>query len=150
MNERKNNNVKSVNVKKDDLMAFIYFAKVKKNANGEHLEVFDIDRESDFSVTGKDLIEAGTSADYFAEEEKISKTKLAEILIHSPNKPFTVCFDKTNGSERVLRGRLIAPEPLLGRSTVEDLDVTGKNRLRLVDHRTLKWMVVDGVKYVVK
>lgn len=149
MNERKKNPIVASKVRQDDLMAFIYFAKIKKNVNGIHLSVQDIDNNSNFSVNGSELIESALSADYFAEEEKVTKTHLAEILINSSNRPFTVCFDKADGTERTLRGRLIAPEPLLGRSTVEDLDVETGNRMRLVDHRTLKWMVVDGVKYIV-
>ena len=40
---------------------------------------------------------------------------------------------------------------LLGRSLCEDLDLPeGRNRLREVDHRTIKYLIVDGVKYVVK
>jgi len=33
---------------------------------------------------------------------------------------------------------------------VEDLEVKGVNRLRQVDHRTIKYLIVDGVKYMVK
>jgi len=76
--------------------------------------------------------------------------KAAEILVNAYHRPLTVCFVKNDGTERTLRGRLVKPEPLLGRSTVEDLDVTNGNRLRLVDHRTIKWIVVDGTKYTVK
>ena len=58
---------------------------------------------------------------------------------------------KQDGTERTLRGKLVKPEPLLGRSMVEDLDSDDKkNRLRQVDHRTINWLVVDGVKYTVK
>lgn len=149
MNDRKTNRTQAAKVKADDIMAFTYYGKVK-NINSDRIEVYDLDNKYPFFVSGKDLIESATSADQFAEEEKISKTKMAEILIHCHNRPFTVCFDKTDGTERTLRGRLVAPEPLLGRSTVEDLDVTDGNKLRLVDHRTLKWLIVDGVKFVAK
>jgi hypothetical protein len=50
-------------------------------------------------------------------------TRIAEILITSPNRPLTVCFTKKDGTERVLRGRWIAQEALMGRSFVEDLDI---------------------------
>ena len=145
--------IKVSKIKDGDLMAFVYYTKVKSVKAGRPivLEVQNLDKEStDFQVHGKELIEKGFSADQFEEEIKVTKTRAAEILISSHNRPLTVCFEKTNGQERVLRGRLLTPEPLLGRSMVEDLDVTGKNRLRLVDHRTIKYLVVQGVKYVVK
>ena len=50
-----------------------------------------------------------------------------------------------------MRGRLITPEPLLGRSMVEDLDLAvTEHRQRLVDHRTIKFLIIEGVKYIVK
>jgi hypothetical protein len=80
----------------------------------------------------------------------VTMTRAAEILITSFNRPLTVRFVKKQGGERVLRGRLLRPEPLLGRSYVEDLDAKGDSRIRLVDHRTIKCLIVDGVKYTVK
>ena len=130
-------------------MAFVYYAKVKR-ASSDVLDVESIDKKGmDFKVEGKELIENGFSADQYDEEEKVSMTRAAEILVSSYNRPLTVCFDKNDGTERVLRGRLVHPEPLLGRSMVEDLDLPS-DRFRLVDHRTLKFLVVDGVKYSVK
>lgn len=140
-------------VKVGDLMAFMYYTTVKTVLNnGEALLVTDLDDENlrQISVQGKELVEKSFSADQYSEEVKENKTRVAEILVHSANRPLTVCFDKSDGEERTLRGRLVKPEPLLGRSMVEDLDVKGKNRLRQVDHRTLKWLIVDNVKYIVK
>jgi hypothetical protein len=138
-------------VKGDDLMAFITYAKVKAvSGDGLHLIVTDTDGR-EISIKGKDLIEGSFSANQYEEEKKVNKTEAAQILINAHNRPLTVCFLKADGSERVLRGRLIAPEPLLGRSMVEDLDVDDKkNRFRQVDHRTIEFLIVDGVKYVVK
>lgn len=144
------NTIELSSIKNEDIMAFTYFAKVKKT-NGKTVFAQDLDNPSnEFSVNGKELLEGSMSADFFSETEKVNKTRLAELLTYAGCSPFTVCFDKTDGSERILRGRMIAPEPLLGRSKVEDLDVDGKHRMRLVDHRTLKWLIVDCVKYVVK
>lgn len=112
---------------------------------------------SSFLVQGGDLIRSMASADLFEAEERVTKTRAAELLVTAYNRPFTVCFSKRDGSEHVLRGRLVQPEPLLGRSMCEDLDIdleesaapVGKrpSRLRLVDHRTIKWLVLDGVRY---
>jgi len=142
--------VEASKIKSGDLMAFVYYGKIK-DAKPNTLQVQSLgSSDMDFQVQGKELIESGFSADQFEEEVKVTKTKAAETLIASHNRPLTVCFDKTDGSERVMRGRLVTPEPLLGRSMVEDLDIVNGHRLRLVDHRTIKFLIVEGTKYVVK
>lgn len=153
--DRKKNKSEPGKVKVGDLMAFTYYVKVTQvNANGNSLMVNDLDGSTgtgDIRIDGKELVESSLSADQFAEEVKVSKTEAAELLVSSHNRPLSVSFMKTDGSERTMRGRLVKPEPLLGRSMVEDLDIVDpKNRIRQVDHRTINWLVVDGVKYVVK
>ena len=133
-----------------DLVAFTYYGIIKSNTNGYNVCVYDVDHKRDFFVNGKDLIASAMSADQFEKEEMSTMTKVAELFIHAYQRPFTVCFEKSDGTERLLRGRMIGPEPLLGRSKVEDLDVKDKNRIRLVDHRTIKWLILDNTKYVVK
>lgn len=152
MTDREKHDVKSDQVNTDDLMAFMYWVKVKKITNhGESLQVVNLDDEDSLiTINGKELIEKSMSADQHQDIQKVNKTKAAELLVNSTNRPFTVCFLKTDGEERVLRGRLVKPEPLLGRSMVEDLELKGVNRLRQVDHRTIKYLIVDGVKYTVK
>lgn len=148
-------------VKAGDLMAFIYWAKVKKinptmRVGGISIDAINVDDEQEFSVHGSSLIERSASADQFSKEVFVTKTELAEKLVSSHNVPLTVCFTKAkDGVDRVLRGRLIKPEPLLGRSMVEDLDLPSqgngpRGRLRLVDHRTLKWMIVNGIRFNIK
>jgi len=136
-------------VKRGDLMAFIYYAKVDE-VNGDELKVTDVDHNKVFEVHGDSLIQSALSADQFSSTKRITKTKAAEILISSPNRPLSVCFEKADGTERILRGRLVKPEPLLGRSMVEDLDISSSHRLRQVDHRTIRWLIVDGTKYTVR
>lgn len=143
-------NAKGIN--EGDLMAFTYYTKVKKVYGDHQLVVCDLDdNDNEITVTGKQLLENSFSADQYEREEKnASKTRVAETLIHSPNRPLSVCFLKADGSERVLRGKFVRHEDLMGRSMVEDLDIKSGNRLRQVDHRTIKWLIVDGVKYTVK
>jgi len=148
-NEKVTHPLKADEVKQNDIMAFVYYAKVDK-ASPDVLHVRNIDDGMDFRVEGKKLIERGFSADQYEETVKVSKTRAAEILISSYNVPLTVCFEKLDGEERVLRGRLVRPEPLLGRSMVEDLDIDDSHRQRLVDHRTIRYLIVEGVKYEVK
>ena len=113
----------------------------------------------------------------FEEEEKISLTNVATKLAEANSKCFTVCFttkvdekmvqeklkgvkgklsaaqakdlakDVLIGKETQLTGRLSRAEGKLGRSLVIDLPTQG---YRQVDHRTLKWLVIDNIKYTVK
>ena len=56
-----------------------------------------------------------------------------------------------HGEERTLVGHLLQSEPKLGRSQVIDLEVPlGENRIRLIDHRTINWLILKNVKYIVK
>lgn len=56
-----------------------------------------------------------------------------------------------HGEERIIVGHLIQSEPKMGRSQVVDLSVPHtEHSIRLVDHRSLQWMILRGVKYVVR
>ncbi len=149
--EQTKTKLKSADIKVGDLMAVIYYVKVEAvRFQGQEIVVKELDHaKSEIVIRGAELIENSLSADQFQETKKVSKTTAAELLIGSVNCPFTVCFEKSDGTERTLRGRLVKPEPLLGRSMVEDLDEE-KDRLRQVDHRTIKFLIVGGIKYVVK
>jgi hypothetical protein len=149
---KKINKTDPARIKAGDLMAIVHYVKVKSViANNYELFTSDVDLDNHtMRVQGKELLECAFSADQYSEELKVSKTQAAELLIHSPNRPFTVSFNKTDGAERTLRGRLVCPEPLLGRSMVEDLDETSDHKLRQVDHRTINWLIVEGTKYIVK
>lgn len=140
-----------------------------------------------FNIDGLDILEHEfVSADQFAEEEKVSRTELAEILMGARDSIFTVCFLKQvktselteaieglldrkgrkrdlkkdasalakkmiKGEERELVGYLLRTEPKMGRSLVVDLEVPiDEHRIRLVDHRTLQWIIFKNKKYIVK
>lgn len=131
-----------------DLMLFGYWAKVNNVTDGS-LSVTDVDTAERFEVKGSPLIDAAFSADTYSNTEKVTQTQIAERLVQSFNRPLTVQFTKKDGSNRLLRGRLLSSEHLLGRSYLQDLD-TDDNGTRLVDHRTISRLVVEGVEYVVK
>lgn len=142
----------SMKVKKGDIVAVQYFTKVTEvHEKGRTINVDQLDTEGDFSIRGRELVDQCFSADQFETTEAVTKTKAAEILSTSFNTPFTVVFVTQEGETRLLRGRLVQPEPLLGRSSVEDLDIPRtSHRLRLVDHRTIQSLIVNNVKYTVK
>jgi len=94
-----------------------------------------------------EIMEYSCSADIVDREEKASLSRIIDKLLTSGYKPFTVEFVKQNGEERVLRGAFIEHEQKLGRSIVQDLD-KGDDGICQVDHRTIKSLIIDGVKYV--
>lgn len=142
---------KATDIKVGDLMSITYYFKVTGKKDNAISCVDATNSKMSFDITGNELIETCTSADQFTTESRVTMTTAAERLISTHGEPFTVCFTKQEGGDRVLRGRLIAPETVLGRSKVEDLDLPPtENRMRLVDHRTIKWLVVGGKKYVVR
>lgn len=146
-------------VKVNDIMAFVYYGKVvhtlQNNNRESSLVMQDLDhKHQQFEVCGDDLIEFSSSADQFSREEKVTLTKAAEILTQCEHRPFTVCFIKASGHERVLRGRLLYHECLMGRSVVEDLDIisnrlTNESGIRQVDHRHILYIICNNVKYIV-
>ena len=139
---------KSVN--SNDVMAVITWVKVDRVAPNK-LEVTNLDNEEEFQVIGDTLIDGMHSADRYNAVTQVPLTKMADVLSKSYNTPFTVLFEKKDGELRTLRGRLLDSEPLLGRVKVEDLDIPkGEPRMRLVDNRTLKELIVGGVKYTLK
>lgn len=87
------------------------------------------------------------SSSKFSKTEKVTKTRLAEILVTAGDKPFTVGYFKQNGEYRILIGKLVTPEPLMGRSLVEDF-FAEDSRLRQVDHRTIQSIIIGGTKYI--
>ena len=119
------------------------------------------------------------NSDVYKEEVKVNLTELATKLAEANSQCFTVCFTtKVNekdvqeklsivkakdlknaatakalakeilvGRESTLIGRLSRAEGKLGRSLVIDLPTQG---FRQVDHRTLKWLVINNTKYIIK
>lgn len=105
----------------------------------------------EFLVKGQKLIEQTMfSSEQYSSEEKVSKTKAAEVLTNARDSVFKVDYIKQDGEDRTLIGHLLNTENLMGRSDVVDLQVTGGNPMRQVDHRTTKSIILKGVKYTVK
>ena len=142
--------------KAGDLISLTKYMKINSvsgNFPGKNsvLNVTDLHTGGKYDIIGEELHRACLSADEYTEIEKVTKTKLAELLVTSWGKPFTVVFEKLDGSERTLRGRLLSSESLFGRSTVEDMDIKDENkRVRQVTHDGLKSIIIDGILYTLK
>ena len=128
----------------------------------------------------KDIMEYEmNNANVFENEEKLPLTKIATKLTEANNTAFTACFtskvdekavkEKLSmckatdlkdeaaakalakelllGRERTITGRLSKAEGKMGRSLIIDLNTNGYGQ---IDHRTLKWLIIDNVKYTVK
>jgi len=152
-NVRKTHEIKPEQVKEGHIMAFIYYARVRAvHHGGNTLSVEGLTKGAprEFGVDGASLVTGALSADQFQETVMMSMSDVAHILATSFNVPFSVCFTKKDGTERVLRGRLIGEEPHTGFTWVEDLEKPDGDRIREVNVRELKWMIVGGVKYQVR
>lgn len=146
-------------IEKDHIIAFTRYMKVTRQPQNNNrywdrdsLQCDDLHNEKGrgVEIRGQELLKQLDSADEYAETTAVTMTKLATLLIEAGVKPFTVCFVKQDGDKRTLRGRLIVAEPLMGRSMVEDLDLPlddKAGRVRLVDHRTIEWLVINNVRY---
>lgn len=145
----------AINVHTKDIVARVVYGHVKDIALNSVLRedvmiCDDLDGGPEFKVVSRELIETFTSGTHYDSVEEKTKTQLAEILVNAGWMPFTVKFEKVDGTLRTLTGILVKPEPLLGRSLVRDLREENFDDLRLVDHRTIQWITVDSVRYVLK
>jgi len=136
-----------------------------KDSNGE-----------DFEISQKILESSTYNSSLYETEEKVTLTEIGKIFKDAKSKVFTVCYNikvdvkevkdllskvtkeefqnskdfaKTilTGSEKITVGRLYESEAKLGRSLVLSLP---NNHFASVDHRTIKWLIIKNVKYVVK
>lgn len=155
----------------------------KTDSGSEAVWVKNLENGQEYGIE-MEVADQYLSADTYDREEKLPLTQIVEILESVGDKVFTANFNKKpkdadvvkaisqlpvsdlqnkkklaecfKGEERTLRGRMIAPEPKLGRSTVIDLDIDKvmkgdyDTRIRLIDHRSLNWLIVNKTKYIVK
>lgn len=141
--------MKFAQIKKGEILSSTLYMEVL-NKDGNSVKVRDSNK-NEFTVQGKGLIEKTMNSNtQFDTEEKVSRTQAVEALLTAGDTVFTVEFTKADGTDRVLVGRLINTENHMGRSNVEDLLTTDTHKLRQVDHRTIKSLILRGVKYTVK
>lgn len=119
------------------------------------------------------------NASAFGSEEKLSLTKVAEILENANTACFTVCF-RTKLDENLVKDKLKSAKAgdfkdksklkEFAKDLIEGKEAVIVGRLskaagklgrslvidlptqgyRQVDHRTLKWLIIKNVKYTVK
>lgn len=70
--------------------------------------------------------------------------KFAEELIKNPILPYE------EGEDRVLRGFKIQFESRDGRYDCVDMDIEDENNIRPVNINTIKWLIFNGIKYIVE
>jgi hypothetical protein len=133
-----------------EIVAFTKYAKVLED-DGDTILAMDLDSEKKFKIKGTGIRTAFKSSDAFSVSYNMNRTEIVEKLISAGDTPFTVVFVKKDGKLRTLRGRLCKDsETTDGRSQVEDLDKKQSDRIRQVDHRTIKSLIIDGTRYVAK
>ena len=147
-------------LKRGDYLSRVSFMKVQ--SGGTRFGGFQVANEDGFEWgIGTNIIKEECYSTQYMNEVKTPKTGIAEILMNANDAIIQVCFDKADGSERVLTGYVIGAEVVLGRTIAIDIEKPkeirkGKDnkefdtRQRLVDHRTLKSLIYKNVKYFVK
>jgi hypothetical protein len=160
-----------------DIMCIQTYVMVKEVVDGgESLVVEDLFKPGEFSIDGRDMIADMKSASYYDKGDirRVSKTQMVDIMTSVGGDPFSVSYAKKDGQERLLVGKFLRHERHYGRSLVVDLQLlkewndakaealaAGKTEeqaikiaeaktdgyLRLVDHRTMDYLITDGVRY---
>lgn len=80
--------------------------------------------------------------------EVLKKCQIGDL--NDPAKLKKIAENITHGESRTLVGYMIQSEPKMGRSQVIDLTKPAPNNSRLVDHRTINWLIIKSIKYEVK
>lgn len=80
-------------------------------------------------------------------DEKVVQEKLAALTQKEFNDPKSLAKEILTGKETTIVGRLSKTEGNLGRSLVVTLD--GGKFFASVDHRTIKYLIIKNVKYIV-
>lgn len=138
------------NVRAGDIMLVPYWVSVERvRRSGDSITVRHLHNSEPFDINGASLVAQCFSAGIGEKREEITRTEMVRKLLASKNLPFTVVFEKKDGSIRTLRGRLLDTENEFGRSTVHDFDAAD-GQPRQVDHRTLESLIVDNVHYTLK
>lgn len=138
-------------IKVGDVLCMSFdFRVIGVDVSGNKTEVIveSVKDKTRFRLCGDDTFAEARSADFFTTTIHSSKTGICDILSNcSVNDVFTVNWTKANGSLRTIRAKLIDINHL-GYIRVRSLD--NNNEMRIIDTRTIHWIIINGKKYVVK
>lgn len=174
-NVNKKPSCKFSELKSGDFLSQTSYCKVTRVIGDENQRKVVVENNlGDKWTIGKNIVEREMySSSQFSRIEKKTMTELANLMSNVKDSVFTVCFTRKlnsdhietilnenkdldnkklsklllKGKDRVLVGRMDTGDTVLGRSRVVDLENGG---YRLVDHRTIKWIIVKNVKYELK
>lgn len=80
-------------------------------------------------------------------DDKLVKEKLSKLTQKELSDPKALAKELLSGNEKTLVGRLSKTEGKLGRSLVVTLPEKFYGQ---IDHRTINWMILKNIKYIVK
>lgn len=127
-----------------------YYLIFRELENGRKFEL-QPKKGAKFLIDKEILEDEGKSAGWFITEKLVTMTELADYFCSKIGTDiFTVCFTKQDNTKRILIGHRIETIPNLGYSMVEDHEVTSGSPLREVNHRTILWLIHNGVKLSLK
>jgi hypothetical protein len=141
-----------------EVLSFTNYFRVLQQ-NGDSLivsEVKNSDKSELINIDGKDLLNQLVSADQYEITVKVTKGQMVDKLLSAGDRVVTVNFTKQDGTIRVLKGTNPTPEVNLGRTQIIDLEVLEKNPqdptrgIRLIDNRTINFVVLNNVLYISK
>jgi hypothetical protein len=142
-------------IKEGEMLSFTNYYKVLEH-NDDQLKVVDLRSKDTVFITGETLIELLQSNDYYEKTVVVTKAQMVETLLSAGQSVFTVGFKKADGSDRVIIGCSPKAETHLGRTQVVDLEVIDKDPndktkgIRLIDNRTIEFLVLNKVRYNLK
>jgi len=142
-------------VKEGEFLSFTNYYKVLSHTNDE-LSVMDIRTKDNVIIRGESLINMMHSNDHYEQTIKVTKAQMVDMLLSAGNSVFTVGFKKADGSNRVMIACNPKAEIHLGRTQVIDLELIDKDAedktrgIRLIDNRTIEFLVLNNVNYSLK
>jgi hypothetical protein len=140
------------NLKDSDLISIHHIFRIIKIENNDGKTVLTVEnvyngfqQTIDENIVYKSL---HSTSDHFIKMIKINTHEAVETLLKNSDMIFTASFVKSDGTERLIRGRYLYIDQVMGRLVVEDLDLAHTNNcIRQIDCRTIKYLIINNTKY---